>query len=68
MINFDEESKKIELKLTFDVDEELESLRIVGDLVRKGEKIGVEWHKEEGNEFWLTSIIEELNTQLKALA
>lgn len=68
-INFDEESKKVELKFTFDVEDDLEDLLIVGDLVCiKGDKIAIDWHKEEGNEFWLTSIIGELNRELKVLA
>jgi hypothetical protein len=29
--------------------------------------VGISWQKEEGNEFWLTSLIGQLNNKLKAL-
>lgn len=61
-IDFDEEKKQVEMKFVFSVDDDFETLIILGDLLCiKGDKVAIEWKKEEGNDFWLTSIIGELN-------
>lgn len=68
-ISFDEEKNQLNLTFIYTVDEDIETLIISGDLVCiKGDKIAVSWNKEQGNEFWLTSIIGELNRELKAIA
>ena len=68
-ISYDEEKNQLKLKFIFDVDEETEVLEINGDLVCiKGDKIAVSWNKVKGNDFWLTSIIGELNRELKTIA
>ena len=67
---YDEKEKKVNLKFVFIVDEEdMEELRVSGSLVKSKEnKVGIDWSKEEGNTFWLSSIIRSLNEQLKVLA
>lgn len=57
------------LKFYFNIDEEeVEELKIGGKFMRSKEnKVGIEWMKEEGNDFWLTSIIKNLNENLKVL-
>ena len=68
-ISYDEEKNKLKLKFIFDIDEETEVLEIEGDLVCiKGDKIAVSWNKAKGNDFWVASIIGELNRELKAIA
>jgi hypothetical protein len=43
-------------------------LKIKGKLYQNGEgKIGIEWIKVQGNDFWLSSIVKELNQRLKVL-
>ena len=54
----------------FMIDEEdMEELKVSGSLVRsKDNKVGVDWSKQEGNTFWLSSIIRSLNEELRVLA
>jgi hypothetical protein len=57
------------VKLTFTIDEEEESeLELAGQLHRseKGE-IGIEWLKQEGNDYWLGSVENNLNESLRML-
>ena len=55
--------------ITFEIEDDEEVMKIYGNLVSiKKDKVGVEWEKVQGNEFWLTSIIGQLNRELKALA
>ena len=43
-------------------------LKIKGKLYRKGNnKVGIEWKKYQGNDFWLSAIINEINLRLKVL-
>ena len=43
-------------------------MKIKGKLYRKGNnKVGIEWKKYQGNDFWLSAIINEINLRLKVL-
>jgi hypothetical protein len=68
-MEFDEKEKKIKLNLFFTIDEEdVEELKLSGQLFRqKDNQVTVEWFKEEGNTFWLGSIIHSLNQALQVL-
>ncbi len=68
-MDFDEKTNQMNLKFFFNIDEEqVEELDVSGKLFKsKDNKIGVEWSKESGNTFWLSSIIRNLNDQMKVL-
>ena len=67
-IEFDKEKMEVQLKFTYDVEDEQEELEIVGKLLCIGEnKVTIDWEKVSGNEFWLGSVIGELNRELKVL-
>lgn len=69
ILEFDEEKNKIMLKFLFKVEDEKEVLNLSGHLVKsKDNKVGIDWQKEQGNEFWLGSIISHINQQMKVLA
>lgn len=51
--------------MRFEIDEEEETeLLLKGKLHRSGDNVGVEWIKEVGNDFWLSSIVARLNESL----
>jgi hypothetical protein len=60
---------QIELKFTFEVDEEdEETLKLVGKLYQsEGKKVGIDWIKGTGNDFWLNKIVKDLNQFLSVL-
>ena len=68
-MTFDEKTNQMNLKFFFNIDEEeVEELNISGKMFKSEDnKIGVEWNKESGNTFWLSSIIRNLNDQMKVL-
>jgi hypothetical protein len=66
---YDAAKKQVIVKLNYIIDEEEESeLELVGQLHRseKGE-IGIDWLKQEGNDYWLSSVEASLNESLKML-
>lgn len=68
-MTFDEKTNEMNLKFFFNIDEEeVEELNVSGKMFKSEDnKIGVEWNKESGNTFWLSSIIRNLNDQMKVL-
>ena len=53
----------MEVCLKYQIDDDFETLKLSGNLIRvKEDKLGIEWVKEEGNDFWLQAIISRLNT------
>jgi hypothetical protein len=63
------DGEQIELKFTFEVDEEdEETLKLVGKLYQsEGKKVGIDWIKVAGNDFWLNKIVKDLNQSLSVL-
>ena len=68
-LTLNDEKKELEVKLQFLVDEEKTELELKGQLHRSDkEKVGVEWIKVDGPDFWLSSIASSLNESLDSIA
>jgi hypothetical protein len=69
-MEFEEEKKQLRVKLNFTIDEEEEvELSLVGQLHRSlTDELGVDWSKEEGNDYWLSAVEKNLNDSLRLVA
>ncbi len=59
------DGQQVELKFVYDIDgDDEETLKVRGKLYQKEGKLGIEWTKVVGNDFWLNCIIADLNKTL----
>lgn len=74
--NFDRQSNVVRIDLMFSVnneddneEEEIKELTITGQLVRlEGGRVGIDWEKNNGNSYWLSCVLTEINSQVQILS